>query len=180
MSEKYTAVEFLENNLDIHEANRIFEIIQKAKEMEKEQIQQTHKYDIIDAFNLKELFVPYDMAKELKSLNFKEPCFKSYLKDSDNILEGVGDKYNIPAPLFSQVFNWFSKKHQLFSIISIDKTSYPKYAYEILSFFGNPKDLAEREWGWKKNIPSHFLYKKKYEAEVDCIEEMIEIVKKNK
>jgi hypothetical protein len=37
--------------------------------------------------------------------------------------------------------------------IYVDRTTYPKFCYDISRFTGNPKNLAEREWSWV-SIPS--------------------------
>jgi hypothetical protein len=72
----------------------------------------------------------------------------------------------------------FEDNHKLYPAVVIDQTSYPKYAFEIASFFGNPKRLAEQEWGWNEMILSKNLYRTRTEAELACLEKLIEIIEK--
>lgn len=128
--------------------------------------------------------VPYDISMKLKKLGFNEQCFSYYSKLGEakiphfvyfNNLSNKEPKECL-APTPSQVFDWFEKTYQIFPMIVVDQTSYPKYAFEIAQFFGNPKDLSEIEWGWKDNILSQFLYKTRLEAEIDCIKKVLEII----
>lgn len=43
---------------------------------------------------------------------------------------------------------WLREEHQIIIDIQTDCTSNPKYCYQINIFKGNPRDLAEMEWGW--------------------------------
>ena len=133
-------------------------------------------------------FVDYKIALELKELGFDEPCWCYFIDDILNqsmflkdyeYLDTMNQKYNtyVLAPTYSQAFRWFEDNHQLYPAVVIDQTSYPKYAFEIASFFGNPKDLTEKEWGWNEMVLSRSLYRTKTEAELECLKKLIEIVK---
>lgn len=64
---------------------------------------------------MKELFVPYEQALELKELGFDEPCFGFY-NDMENNKPMGG---NFPcdgrnsAPLYQQCFRWFREKYKM-------------------------------------------------------------------
>ncbi len=107
-----------------------------------------------------------EQALKLQTLGFNEECM-FYL----------GIKQQIPIPLKQQVFRWFRDEHQIFASIETDCTSYPKFAIVINGFVGNPRDLTEKEWYWV-NIFHSDLYRSYEEAESDCIDKLIEIVKK--
>ena len=101
---------------------------------------------------MKELFISYELAKQLKEKGFKEKCLASYYTDSDeNILQGDktdyrkkfninvsdleddyiinGDKdYYISAPLYQQVVDWFRNKHDI--LISVESTFAAGNKYE--------------------------------------------------
>ena len=74
---------------------------------------------------MKTQFVPYDIAKELKELGFKELCVYAYDEvpmictvgltpfDPLNYNSKSGGGY-ISAPLWQQVFDWLYEKHGIF------------------------------------------------------------------
>jgi hypothetical protein len=129
---------------------------------------------------MNKLFVPYEIALEMKQLGFDEPCF-GYYEIGDFIFwyDSRQDnelKLNCTAPLYSQAFTFFRKAHGLQSIIipfaekSIDENSNTLY-YPIINkkqFYGfvNPQE----EIGFK-------TYE---EAETECLKQLIKIVKNNK
>lgn len=62
---------------------------------------------------LKDLFVPIDIAKEVISLGFNEPCLGYYFPSGALITErdfSVLHDNMIPAPLWQQVYNWAVKQ----------------------------------------------------------------------
>lgn len=127
-------------------------------------------------------FVTYELAVKLKELGFNEPCFAWYVSKKYGLEFGKVTKENlfdegVLAPTFSQVFIWFEDNQQLYPSVVIDQTSYPKYAFEIASFFGNPKDLTEKDWGWNEMILSKNLYRTRLEAEIECLKKLLELIK---
>ena len=78
---------------------------------------------------MEKLFVPYEIAKQLKEKGFDELCFRYYnVKDYDlplyyqNDLSLEGEDFNdikyekigqISAPLYQQVMDWFRRKHKI-------------------------------------------------------------------
>jgi hypothetical protein len=150
---------------------------------------------------MEKLFVPYEIAFKLKQLGFNENCFAKYnsKKEIDyferpQAFYCVNSKSSWFSPIFSsketvskvctapthqQVIDWFRDKHQVFIDIQTDCTSYPKFAFEINVFTGNPKDLSEREWGWEhKKDFEWYLYRSYYEAVDNAIEQAIKLIQK--
>jgi hypothetical protein len=87
---------------------------------------------------MKDLFVPYEIAKQLKEKDFNEPCFGVYGHNGENVerflslaeinvLEEfqlvpediinsqIGD--NVSAPLYQQVTNWLTTEHGRYIMI---------------------------------------------------------------
>ena len=133
-------------------------------------------------------FVPYEQALALKELGFDEPCFCIYNREKVlrfNNLNNPNDRNKgikltsnngrYPAPLYQQAFRWFREKYQVYPIITLDQTTYPKFSYDITEFIGNPINLSEKEWGWKV-LFSDGLYRTYEEAELECLKKLIEIV----
>lgn len=93
---------------------------------------------------LEKQFVPYEQALQLKELGFNEPCFAYYytlngidwgLSESyeyfgldDEI--SIWEKFNIPAPLYQQVFDWFNEEHGMYSYIETFENAEGKLVYD--------------------------------------------------
>jgi hypothetical protein len=77
----------------------------------------------------------------------------------------------VRAPTFSQAFRWFREKYNLFHEINVDKTTEPKFAYTIIEY-----ELAQFFEGFKEDVLAEYLYYKYEEAELACLEKLIEIV----
>lgn len=100
-------------------------------------------------------FIPYEQALKLKKLGFNEPCLSS--RDMNN------DKGLIQVPLYQQAFRWFRDKHKLQSTIT---------------------SISQESWQWHIQKPGQQLgklYNEDFytyeEAELDCIDKLIEIIK---
>lgn len=104
---------------------------------------------------MKNHFVTYHQSQALGKLGFDLPCMP---------------EYNLP--LRSQAIQWFRDKHQLYGSVETDCTTYPKFCYVVKEFFGNPKDLTEKEWGWKDGLYS-VLYREYAQAEKELIDYLI-------
>ena len=126
-------------------------------------------------------FVPYQIALDMKSIGFDEPCWCYFMGDVFNssmflkdyeYLDTMPQKYTTYtlAPLYQQAFRWFREKHLLHSHITCSCT-----VNEILSY----------DWVIHKLMSSgtreeNFLtdYEQTYEeAELECLKKLIEIVK---
>ena len=121
-------------------------------------------------------FVPYELAWELKQLNFDETCFGYYhnlgspqlvLSKSDlRAYNGNSIEYCL-APLYQQAFRWFREKYDLYGEVKLtsvnlpDESDFAWYAYDAS---GND---------WEDNV-----FQETYEeAELVCLQKLIEIVK---
>lgn len=114
---------------------------------------------------MEDLFIPYDLALELKELGFDEECFGYWWNNKDftepefmlghckHVMEG-----NIKRPLYQQVFRWFREKYTLDS--HIKKGKHGDYILVITNHL-------EDSWDEHK------------EAELECLKRLIEIVKEN-
>ena len=127
-------------------------------------------------------FVTYELAFRLKLLGFDEPCF-GFFSTQDGFegqfkLAVVKEQLELLAlaPTWQSAFDWFGEKYQLYASVVVDQTTYPKYAYEIAKFVGNPKDLTEKEWYWDDMILSPSLYRTKTEARLYCLTELLNFV----
>jgi len=115
-------------------------------------------------------FVPYELAWELKQLNFDETCFGYYHNLGSTQLvvskrdlradNNDGIEYCL-APLYQQAFRWFREKYALCIVIK-------------------PIDDKNLELGYNllKNglmMGSHPTYE---EAELACLQKLIEILQK--
>lgn len=125
-------------------------------------------------------FIPYEQAVALKELGFDEPCFGLYGKSKGTLFnlsklisekfDDVDDLHFIKAPLYQQAFRWFREEHNLFCEIRIDRTTEPKFCFDIFQYehFGNYEEIEVKEW---------YLYRTQEEAELECLKQLIEIVK---
>lgn len=119
-------------------------------------------------------FIPYIQAVELKNLGFDEVCFGRYQTDAGFIIahtekyvtsDGVDRKcFFTLAPLWQQVFKWFRKEYKIVSSIDIadEGTVKEHYFYTITT------------------VGSYGYFKTYEEAELACLNKLIEIVKKQK
>jgi hypothetical protein len=127
-------------------------------------------------------FVPYKLALRMKQLGFNEPCLAFYGDENDFSMDSSRKnnpfrKTECTAPLYQQAFRWFREKYQIFPEVLTDCTTEPKFVYTYNTFYGNPKDLTEQEWGWENNIGQYSeLYRSYEEAELTCLTKLIEIV----
>jgi hypothetical protein len=121
-------------------------------------------------------FIPYEQALALKELGFDEPCFGYYIsvqvRNPFLVIEKVFDTqggYFTFAPLYQQAFRWFREKYNLFCEIQIDRTTEPKFCFDIFQYehFGNYEKIEIKEW---------YLYRTQEEVELECLKKLIEIV----
>jgi hypothetical protein len=128
-------------------------------------------------------FVSYKLALELKNLGFDEPCFGLFVSMNNKLLikeipnQQESEQYfgGILAPTFQQAFCFFREKYNLIHEILLDRTSTPKYCYQLYRY----KDFGDFE-EIKINVSDWFLYRTYEEAELECLIKLIEIVKNEK
>lgn len=127
--------------------------------------------------DLEKEFVPYQENLELKELGFNEPCFgyyytldgkywefaekSEYYKLDDEI--NIGGKFNLPVSTFSQAFRWFREKYKLVSWVYCSNE--PNGYFAII--------LAH-----KRLVLYDAQFNTYEEAELACLNKLIEIVKK--
>ena len=107
-------------------------------------------------------FIPYEQALELKELGLL-----TYKKDNDSGLLYKGS--DIPSILYQQAFRWFREKYFLDAEIYLNhELGHKFYHYLILQ-------LVRENIEWKsRNITKFKTYE---EAELACLNKLIEIVK---
>jgi hypothetical protein len=134
--------------------------------------------------NLQKEFVPYELALKMKQLGFDEPCLAIYdnitdendKDDSDRFFyirtEGwskeLFDKVT-PVPLFSQCLRWFREKYQIEGFVH--KSIEGNYYFVIKRTGNNENNMYE----FTKTAPK--IFDTCENAEVECLEKLIEIVK---
>ncbi len=112
---------------------------------------------------MKKEFVTYPLALRMKALGFDEPCLKSYTKDGDFVTK-MWQEVECDAPLFQQAFRWFD------------------YSTEFSGFIVPSPEEGLFTWWIQNYIEPQLSYESKEsyltreEAELACIEKLIEIV----
>lgn len=126
-------------------------------------------------------FVPYQESLELKELGFDESCFGRY------ILEGGGAKSMFVlekclkqdiglclAPLYQQTFRWFREKFGLLSwVVNMGNLNPEGYTWYTQSI----KGIVLNEYCDPKFKNWCMSFKSYEEAELECLKELIKIVK---
>lgn len=124
--------------------------------------------------NIESNFVSYQIAVDMKSIGFDEPCFGWF------ILEGDGAKSMfVPekcpkqdiglclAPTYSQCFRWFREKHNLIGLVD--------------GGYDNSKNIFTYViWNDFRDDIFDDYYSTYEEAEIACLKKLIEIVKDGK
>ena len=111
---------------------------------------------------MKEEFVTYDTSLALKELGFNEPCFMYIDDEGDYIIDQTAEWLGaVKAPLKQQVFRWFREKYKIQSLIQ----EYLLNTYMHTIDDGINSDIS---------VVGFETYE---EAELACIDKLIEIVK---
>jgi hypothetical protein len=131
-------------------------------------------------------FIPYTQALELKQLGFNEPCWAWYnIPDEDvrycysegrspitNIQEEWDAKIdgkpveNIGLPTFSQAFKFIREKYNLIGLVE--------------GGYDNGKNIFTYViWEGFKDIITDDYFETPEEAELNCLNELIKMVKEN-
>lgn len=123
--------------------------------------------------NLKNLFVPYELALKLKEKGFNKPCLGyhniAYGDDSLGFSRGSGhlnskDKIFPSAPIYQQVVDWFREKHEIELWVSAE-LGYTKTTY-------TSHRTGDRISSWHKSA-----FKTHNEALNDLIEDSLKLIK---
>jgi hypothetical protein len=122
---------------------------------------------------MKDLFVPYEIARQLKEKGFNDSCFMwwySPTQISDDLIfrQYKSDKDFCEAPTHQQVINWLDTKGIVIEI-QVDQTAEPKYCFQVLKYehFGNYEKHEPSEW---------FLYRNRTEATNVAIHEALKLI----
>jgi hypothetical protein len=125
-------------------------------------------------------FVPFELAVKLKQIGFDEPCIKFYWEDG-MFFRGYQEAFNhnkydtISAPLFQQAFRWFREKYDLHSLIGIYPNTKEWYSsYQDLNWSG--KETLD----FNKTEDRSIRFETYEEAEIACLDKLIEIVETKK
>ena len=135
-------------------------------------------------------FITYEQALALKELGFDEPCLAFYDgKNTDtfyfnNIRDASGDyvpfqKHDrlkwFGAPLYQQAFRWFREKYNLDGSMSVDVWNKKTTSYRII---GGIEGIIEADsYGSLYDMDST-EYDSYEESEQECLNKLIELVKK--
>ena len=121
--------------------------------------------------NIESNFVPYQIAVDMKSIGFDEPCLGFYDLSYKCRLAFTSDQnfyeqQKCSAPTFSQAFRFFREKYDFVSEINVYSTSDGySFSFKILCKKYTPYIEANNAW---------ILYE---DAELACIRKLIEIAK---
>jgi len=115
-------------------------------------------------------FIPYEKALALKELGFNQPCYGFYGIESKKHYIGYPkdgvDKYLMPSPKFEQCFYWFGNKYDIYGKINMYLLNIKfSYKYEVNT------DFERKISNWFNTYE---------EAELQCLNKLIEIAKLNK
>ena len=131
-------------------------------------------------------FIPYEQALELKELGFDELSLDAYYKTTDGGVSLVRfpDEERqinypferIPAPLYQQAFRWFRENYNWQH--SIQATSDQHRSELGYNYWIWNNKTGEEHYTMPKNRPiGDWEYETYEEAELSCLNELIEIIK---
>jgi hypothetical protein len=131
---------------------------------------------------MKNEFIPYQQALELKELGFDEPCFgKIYADGGSEQLsypyknsDQIGKVTSCSAPLYQQVFRWFREKYNLRGFIGF-RPNVKQFDYHVYDMSLSGKEyVKQRTYEEFQKDPKFGTHE---EAELECVKELISIVK---
>jgi hypothetical protein len=131
---------------------------------------------------MKNEFIPFQQALELKELGFDEPCFgKIYADGGSEQLsypyknsDQIGKVTSCSAPLYQQVFKWFREKYNLRGFIGFrpNVKQFDCHIYDMsLSGEEYVKQRTMEEFNKDPKVGTY------EDAELECIKKLISIVK---
>ena len=127
---------------------------------------------------MKEQFIPYHLALQLKQLGFNQSCIGYYNQQTEELFQYQtttstnGHKY--AAPLWQQAFDWFDEKGiegVIYSTASGYHWSISKSAFNPESNISGGTSICDLQSNGP-NMAGRFNTKK--EAEEDCLNKLIE------
>lgn len=134
---------------------------------------------------MKNLFIPCELAVIAKEKGFDEPCLAIYQKNKHLFLgecHGFNMGYDIYAPLYQQIVDWFREKHKLHICVDFDKLKdnddapdIELYSFRINEVWSEGKDWSDYRYGFKHIMVRHKQLSY-YEALNKAIEEAFNLI----
>jgi hypothetical protein len=115
-------------------------------------------------------FVPYELALKMKQLGFNEPCMRGWDKDG-KIWYHPDSDIILDNPTYSQAFRWFREKYFIHGE--------PKYKGGLTKETAWYDYIIISNIDWNDSKIKNKQYKTYEEAELACLEKLIEIVENN-
>lgn len=130
--------------------------------------------------------VSLELAALLVIINFQEPCNHYYCEDDDEVYEfnyyegdysgwskglpteNLPNDFRFLAPTQSLVIQWLEETFSVYIEIAVDKTTYPKFAYQITEY-----DEGGQFDSYWENLLKPRLYSDLYKKKEECIEEAL-------
>lgn len=138
--------------------------------------------------DLKQLFVPYEIAKQLKEMGFDWPClaifkYKDFITVQDYNLNpctntDLDSEFHIAAPLFQQVVDWLREEKKITIIINhIDNTKRFQFDYEIMDARIDSRELNDQEQtDQAKSVYSKESFKTYYQALLHALTTTLKLI----
>lgn len=118
---------------------------------------------------MKDQFIPYEIAVQLKQLGFNQKCFD--LHDDVKSIGMSGCKRDrTPKILWQQAFDWFRIEHKLLS--SISQPFNQEYCFEI-------KNLKEEKKEGELSSMQSKVFTLYSDAKYQCLERLIQEIQSN-
>ena len=126
-------------------------------------------------------FVPYELAVKLKELRFDKPCITCYDKlkmiasHGKNVFDYKNyntSGYMVSRPTFSQAFRWLLKEYNLYAIIIPTVTMH--WTFKTMTVV---EDIVEVPPYNHVDANDYSIHE---EAELACLEKLIEIINNTK
>ena len=128
---------------------------------------------------MKKEFVNYEQALALKELGFDRNCMGWY--DNEYSALNVGESWrkgrnSVEAPLYQQAFRWFREKYKLQCYPMLDTEDI--YWCLFSDGIGSGYLMKDGDYGYFSE--EHLEFKTYEEAELACLNKLIEITQKEK
>jgi len=125
-------------------------------------------------------FIPYEEALALKELGFNEPCLGLYHNDKTFYPTQCKSHEQFHgqvcmAPLYQQAFRWFREKHHLEGLV-YKMNDNPNFFWFLIQEY-TPNGPRPKKYIADCVDAIHKTYE---EAELECIKQLIKIVKEKK
>jgi hypothetical protein len=123
---------------------------------------------------MKNEFLPYQIALDMKSIGFNEPCFAFYnnAEPTPYVKQDFNDELreiyigDFEAPIYRQVFRWFREKYNLISSVAAIYKDETRTDFEFRYYIQGYED-------------EELFYETYEEAELECVKKLIKLCKNN-